>query len=140
MLRLVQKDHELCCPNCGCVVGTNQESNDLPIEKPLVTTSFNLMFLGSALEKNVKTRTWKSPHQVFEENIARLLYSITTKYGLPERFAIESFNELRRKKSKFRSENDAIKILIKILSKDENYQHNKQLRMIKARYEKVPGN
>ena len=101
--------------------------------KKFLAISFVLITIASFL-------VFFNPQQVFEENIARLLYSITAKYSLPERFAIEAYEELKRKKSKFRSENDAIKVLIKILSKDENYIHNKQLRMIKARYEKVPGN
>lgn len=139
MLKPIQREHESCCPNCGCVLDIPQESNDY-IEKPPLKTSFNLLMLGSAMEKNIKSMSWKSSQQSYEENILRILYSITTKYGLPERFVIESHHELKRKKSGFRSENDAIKILIKILSKDENYIHNKQLRLIKARYEKVPGN
>ena len=135
MLQPIQKDHELVCPGCGCVLQNTIESNNIPENEIIPTMSLNIHLLGSALEKNVKYAYPRTSQQSREEQVLRQLEHITKKYDLPSRFALETFNQLKRKNRGFWSETEPIKQLIKILSKDENYFHIKKLQKIKARYE-----
>lgn len=118
------------CKNCGCVLGDAEEHVDPLPEK---TISVNLMLLGSAMAGRQK-----SPQQCFEENTLRFLELFVKKYGLPVSFATETFTQMKKKKRGFQSENNnvAIKTLIGILSKDDNYLFIHKLRMIKSDYEK----
>lgn len=134
MFHPVQKDHELCCSNCGCVIGTIQE----PIQEiQKQTVSVDLLLLGSALNNNVKHSYGRTRQQLREETTLKLLESLCDKFGLPEIFAIETFQVMKRNKRGFQSEYEYVKQLIKILSKDENYLHIHKLRMLKAWYEKT---
>lgn len=137
MLQPIQKEHEVVCPGCGCVLGEVHEPQ-VQIETT-IKPSVDMMLLGSALESNVKISQWRTPQQVYEEKVLRFLVYFTKKYSLPEAFAIQTFNELKRKKKGFRSENYNIPIkqLIQILSKDDNYIYIKTLRAIKAKYESI---
>lgn len=135
MLRPIQAEHESCCPNCGCVLGQIEESNEMT-NKSSIPISTNMFLLGSALE-NTKKYIIKTPQVVFEENVLRNITNLVQKFGLPDRFVIETFNELKRKKRGLRSENAYIKQLLQILAKDENYIHIHKYRAIKTRYESI---
>lgn len=134
MLQPVQKDHELCCPSCGCVLAQIDEEIHEKAEKYTIPTSLNILILGEALSSKGKIR---NPQEVYENNVRQNLINLTQKFGLPERFVIETLNELKRKKRGFRSEYAYINELLKILSKDENYIHIHKMRAIKARYESI---
>lgn len=136
MLHPIQKDHESCCPNCGCVLGTVEEYDDEVIKSPIVKqSSINILLLGTAVN-NIKSNYRKSPQEVYEQNIIRNLDSIVKKFDLPQRFVLETFKEMKRKNRGFRSEYEYVKQLIKILSRDENYEQIHKLKKIKAWYEK----
>ena len=135
MFTPVQRDHESCCPNCGCVLANVEEVQEAIPSKPII--SANLYLLGSAMDKNVKHSLRRTSHQLYEERALRQLESIVRHYKLPEIFIIESLNLLKKKNWGIRSEKEPIKALIKILSKDDNYMHINKLRMIKARYEDI---
>lgn len=134
-LQPIQKDHELCCPSCGCVLDTILEPHsELPNTK---YSSLNMALLGSALDKNVKFAYPRTRQQAKEEEVLRKLINITKQYSLPEVLAHDTYKELKRKNRGFWSEKEPIKQLIKILSKDDNYIYIHKLRLIKARYEKT---
>lgn len=133
MLHPIQSEHELICPGCGAVVQNIEESHHQSQNNHQL--SINLTLLGSALSKNANYRITSKPSQFYEERVLRKLIDLTKYYDLPERFAQETFNELKRKNRGFRSEKEPIKQLIRILSKDENYIHFKKLNKLKADYE-----
>jgi hypothetical protein len=135
MLQPIQKDHEIMCPSCGCVLRDVSDSQEM--QKPTPTHSIDVFFLGSALEKSVQYAFLKNPQQVYEERVLRQLIDITKEFALPERLANETFKELKRKRRGFRSESLPIKQLLRILSKDENYLHIHKMRAIKAKYESI---
>jgi hypothetical protein len=137
MLTPIQKEHEICCPSCGCVLA---EINDYQekSEKPLIPPSLNMLFLGSAMV-NTEYAFNKTAQQVHEERTLRQLNHIIKEFALPDRFVIETFTELKRKKSGFQSEKKPIKQLLQILSKDENYYHIHKMRAIKERYKTILG-
>ena len=135
MFRAIQKEHESCCPNCGCVlarVEINEQIENIPI-----TSSVDMMLLGSALDKNVKYRYNRTRSDLYEERVLTHLQNICKKYNLPERLAIETFQIMQKKNRGFRSEYEYVKQLIKILEKDENYLHIHKMRAIKASYAKI---
>lgn len=137
MLQPIQIGHELICPcGCGVVVGTIEESNT-ETHTQVTKYSADVFLLGSALQKNVRSGYNRTPQQAREEAVFKRLTSIAKNYGLPQSIAIETFSELKRKNRGFWSETEPIKQLIKILSKDDNYQFIHKLREIKAWYEKV---
>ena len=131
MLQPIQKDHEYICPNCACVLGVIDE---FPIhqEKLTVTKSLDMLLLGSAMEKNVKFAFGRDKQQGREETVLRNLLLLVKQYELPERLALETFSHLKKKNRGFWSEQEPVKQLIHILSKDENYIHIKKLRLLKA--------
>lgn len=132
-LHPIQKDHESCCPNCGCVLANVQDNNDV-IEKPVIAYSADIFLLGSALNNKTKNQ-FRNPQQYYEEKVLKQLTGITKFYQLPESLAIDAFREMKRKNRGFRSETEPIKQLIKIMERDDNYGFIKKLRLIKARYE-----
>ena len=134
MLQPIQKDHELVCHGCGCVLANMNDNQNYKETEPQVSYSLNIHMLGTALEKNVKYAYSRSSQQSREEYVLRQLEHITKKYDLPSRFVIETFNQMKKKHSGFYSEIEPVKQLMKILSKDENYFHIKKLRMIKDEY------
>lgn len=136
MFQPIQKDHESCCPNCGCVLAEITEAPEIEYTPAQSKRTVDLMLLGSAAQ-NIKLSIRKTSQQVFEEKTLRLLTNITKQYGLPENLAIDTFHQLKRNKRGFRSETEPIKQLIKILSKDDNYLFIKQKNLIKARYENI---
>jgi len=133
--KVIQKDHELVCSGCGCVLGEVEEQPQF--ERSTIPMSLNILLLGGALSHNVKSGYARSSRQADEERILRKLYSIVKHYSLPERFATETFSELKRKNRGFRSETEYLKQLIKILSKDDNYPYQNKMRLIKQRYESI---
>ena len=133
MSNTIQKDHEICCKNCGCVLATIEDYSHSFSDDFVIPRSIDMALLGSAINKT----KFRDPKLVYEERALFRLSDLVRKFDLPERFAIETINEMKRKKSGFRSENEPIKILIKILSKDDNFIFIKKLRAIKARYEKT---
>lgn len=137
MLQPIQKDHESCCPNCGCVLSTINELPNESQDKPIIPYSVDILLLGSALDKNVKKSYNRTPKDYYEENALKHLENICIKFNLPSKFAIETYQEMKRKNRGFRSENEPVKQLLKILSKDENYIHIKKYKAIKARYESI---
>ena len=136
MLQPIQKDHELICPGCGVVLGNIQENYNVinTNQKPI---NVNTFLLGSALEKNIKMSYQRTRQQFHEEKVLIHLVNITKEFSLPETFAIETFNELKRKNRGFHSKTEPIKQLIKILSKDDNYLYFRKLKMLKDRYESI---
>ena len=133
MLKPIQKEHELICPcGCGVVIGTVDEIHE-QTNRLTLNPSLDIALLGSALE-NHKYRFEKSPTQFYEEQALRKLYDIVREFGIPESFAFDAFNELKRKNRGFRSETAPIKQLIKILSKDDNYIYFKKLQSIKIKF------
>lgn len=136
MLVPIEKDHELICPGCGCVL-KNIEEPAYEEEKSPVPPSLNIYLLGTAVDKNVKHRFQRSREQLYEERVLRQLLDITKEYALPDRFAYAAFHDLKRKRSGFRSEKEPIKQLISILSKDDNYIYFPKMRAIKAKFTSV---
>lgn len=137
MLQPIHIEHEICCPSCGCVLGTANESTES--ERSLVKPNVNIHLLGSALETNVKLSLQRTPQVVFEERTLKLLSNITKQFGLPESFALETFNELKRKKRGFQSETFPIKQLLQILSKDDNYGFFYKTKKLKEYYKNIGG-
>ena len=134
MLNTIQRDHEIICRNCGCVV---DEQHEIIQEKALTPVSINIHLLGSTLEKNKKYAFTQTPYEFYQERVLRKLIDITKEFALPESFALDVFNDLKRQKRGFRSETQPIKQLIKLLSKDDNYIHINKMRAIKAKYESI---
>ena len=133
MSGVVHRDNDICCKNCGSVLA----HHDLPLESESKTAmSADLYILGSAMQKNVSLKLQKSAEQYHEENAMRNIADICKRYGLPEVFAIEVFQHLK-KKNHLQSKKEPIKQLIKILSKDDNYLHIHKLRAIKKDYESI---
>lgn len=140
MLQPIQKEHELICPcGCGVVVGYADENHN-GIEKPNIPLSINVQLLGSALNKSKKYAFTSKPLEFYEERVLRQLVDITKEFELPEILALDTFNELKRKKRGFRSELQPMKQLIQILSKDDYYMYIHKLRLLKARYEQLASN
>lgn len=133
--KIIQKEHDLVCSGCGCVLGTVDEDLSQRPEEMNVK-SIDVQLLGSALSKNWKYSIQSTRQQLYEDNVLRNLQSVCKKYALPERLANEAFNILKKKNRGFRSEKEPIKQLLKILGKDENYLYIHKYRAIKARYEK----
>lgn len=133
MLQPINKDNELICPNCACVLGLLNEYPES--EKSTINPSLNMFLLGSAIQNNTKYYFRKTPQMVYEERALRKLVDITKEFALPDRLAYETFNQLKRKKRGFRSETEPIKQLILLLSRDENYIHIHKMRAIKSKYE-----
>lgn len=136
----IQSGNEVICP-CGCGVVV-LVVDELPIQKtfPSNHSSINMLLLGSAIEKNVKYSQRRTRDQLYEEQILRRISDIVNEFSLPERFIIETFNNMKKNKRGFRSETEYMKQLIKILSKDDNYPFIKKLRKIKERYENIRHN
>lgn len=127
----IQQEHELLCPNCGCVLAENVYEQNVQTEKPVIPYStINFHFLGSALDG-----TKRDPKQVHQERTARLLEQVCKKYGLPDKFVLETFNVLKKKNRGFYSQREPIKQLLKILEKDDNYEFIYKYRALKKRYE-----
>jgi len=139
MLQPIQKEHELVCPGCGCVLKNIEESTYDEQQKSTIPPSLNVFLLGSALEKNVKYHFQRSREQIYEERVLRGLLDVTKEFALPDRFAYATFNQLKRKRFGFRSKREPLKQLLLILSKDENYIYFPKMRAIKVRYESLPG-
>jgi len=137
MLQPVLKEHELICPGCGCVLKNVEEPTYEGQQKSTIPSSLNVFLLGSALEKNVKYHFQRSREQIYEERVLRGLLDVTKEFALPDRFAYATFNQLKRKKSGFRSKHEPIKELLLILSKDENYIYFPKMRAIKSKYENI---
>lgn len=136
MLQPIQKDHELICPcGCGAVVGIINEpqQSDTTSKTP---DSPEVFLLGTVLQNNLN-RAFNTPQKHYEERLLKNLILLIKEVGLPDRFAIETFNELKRRKRGFRSETEPIKQLIKILSKDDNYLYVNKLKLIKSKYETI---
>lgn len=131
----IQKEHEILCGNCGCVLGQVEEIPEITI-KPTITQSINVQILGSALTSFAK-KQYRDPQQVREDNVRQQLLNIIKHYNLPERLAIETFNQLKKNKRGFQSQKEPIKQLLKIMAKDENYIHIHKMRAIKSRYENL---
>ena len=136
LLGVVQKEHELICKSCGCVLG------EVPIqeeasEKSFTLPSVNVVLLGSALEKNVKYRQARTREQFHEERVLQNLINVTKQYSLPEIFAYETFNKLKKNKRGFRSKTEPLNQLLKILSIDDNYIYIHKMRAIKARKDEI---
>lgn len=130
----IQREHELICPcGCGCVVLVLEETPIQEVPKNPVT-SLNNLLLGSALSHNVKYAKPRAERQREEEKVLRRLVDITTEFGIPERIAFETFNQMKRKNRGFKSQKEHIKELIKILSKDDNYLQFYKLKKIKEKY------
>ena len=123
----IQKEHELICQNCGCVLGQVHE----PIEQKESKMSVNVMLLGSAMHKD-KRYFSSGRQQLYEENVLRRLLDIAQKYSLPEALALETFQALKRRNRGFSSEKEPIKQLIKILSRDENYIHFYKMKALQS--------
>lgn len=130
----IQKEHELLCPGCGCVLNEGLEVND-PNEQKTIINSPDIFMLGSALQNNVKFSLQRTPKQIYEEKALKFIFSITKKYSLPDSIAFDTFFQLKRNNRGIRSEKEPIKQLLKILSKDDNYRYFKTMKLIKARYE-----
>src|SRR5690349_10901273 len=106
MLQPIQVGHELICPcGCACVVGT---VDDLHEERKQIL-SVDLMVLGSTLQNNIKDGFTKSSKQVYEERVLKQLSQITKEFGLPESLAVDTFNQLKKKRRGFQSESRPIK-------------------------------
>lgn len=135
MLEPIQKDHELLCPGCGCVLRNIDESHNEKYEKSPIPPSVEVYLLGSALESNVKYSFRRTPQQGYEERVLRQLLNITKNYAIPDSIAYSTFNEMKKKNRGFRSETEPVKQLLRVLSKDENYIYIHKMRAIKARYE-----
>jgi|SRR6185312_6989091 len=131
---VIQKEHELVCSGCGCVLGTVNEDIQERSEE-INVKSINVQLLGSALNKNWKYSIQSTRQQLYEDNVLKSLQGVCNKYAIPERFAQETFNILKKKNRGFRSEKEPIKQLLKILAKDENYLYIHKYRALKARYE-----
>ena len=127
----IQRDHELVCQNCGCVVGEVHEYEN-SYETKQISISPNLLALGSALERNVKYNYPRSSQQAREEITYTKLIGIVKKYGIPDFLAYETFKELKKKNRGFWSETEPIKQLIKILSKDDYYPLMNKKNKLKA--------
>ncbi len=134
MLQPIQRDNELVCPGCGAVVGLVSDYQESS-QKSLIDQSLNIHLLGSALEKNVRHSLQRTREQLYEERVLRNLINITKDFVLPEMFAYDTFNAMKKKNRGFYSEIEPIKQLIKILSKDDNYMYIHKLRAIKKKYE-----
>ena len=132
MLQPIQKDHELVCQNCGCVLGeiSDSQQND----NSIIPLSVDMLLLGSAFDKNVKCSFPRTRQQSQEEQVLKLLISITKSYALPESLAVDTYTVLKKKNRGFWSQTEPIKQLIKILSKDDNYYYIHKLRAIKEKY------
>lgn len=124
---IIHKDSDICCRNCGSVLA-HEDSEIISDSKPM---SAELYILGSALQKNVSLKLQKSAQQYHEENAFRFISDLVKKYDLPNVFATDVFLHLKRK-NHLQSEKEAIKQLLKILSKDENYIQIHKYRKLKA--------
>lgn len=138
MLTPIQNEYESCCPNCGCVL-KQAESYEQDERHVIIPSTVNMMILGSVFENKGKYAFRKQPQQIYEERVLRFLVDLTKEFGLPESLAITTFNELKRKKRGFQSENYKIPIkqLLQILSKDDYYHFFMIAKKIKAKYESI---
>ena len=134
MLHPIQKDHELICRNCGCVLG---EVSEQVVEKSLIPPNHNIALLGSAMDNTTKNTFRRTSKAVYDEKLLRNISNLVEKYDLPNRLVDETFKSIKKRNWGVRSETEYIKVLIRILSKDENYIHIKKLQLIKARYEEI---
>ena len=132
MFSPIQKEHESCCPNCGCVLKEFKESMELN-EKPTMPPSINNYLLGSAFKYNLK----RDPKQVYEERTLKLISNLIKEFDLPESFIFDVFNIMKKRNSGFRSDIEPIKQLIRLLSKDDNYIYIHKLKAIKIKYENL---
>lgn len=137
MAHLIQKEHEIICSGCGCVLKEVEDTLPEMIQKSPNPPSVDIFLLGTAIERNIKLDSRRDPKQLFEERTLRKLVDITKEFSLPDSLAYDTLNELKRKRSGFRSEIEPIKQLIKILSKDDNYLYYKKMKAIKVRYEEL---
>lgn len=136
MLQPIQKDHELICPGCGCVLQEIQDPNHYLSEKQVIEPSLDIFLLGTILAKNVKFSQLKTKQQMNEERTLLNLETIVKEFGLPTSFIYDTFNQLKRNKRGFSSQKEPIKQLIKILEKDDNYIWINKLKAIKSKFEK----
>jgi len=135
MLKPIHKEHEICCPSCGCVLGSSADSQEN--EKPQIPVSYEMHLLGSAFDKTTKSSSSKERLLRKEEEVLKQLVFITKSYALPEIFAIETFKILKKKNRGFWSEKEPIKQLINILSKDDNYPYIHKKRAIQEKYKEI---
>ena len=124
----IQKDNELICRNCGCVLSENEESH---ID---VQTSYE--FLGSLLKTNSSIPYHKSPQQYYEEKAWMNLLTMKEKYGLPENVIQEVFR-LLKKKNHLRSQKQPIKSILHLLDKDDYYLLWNKAKQIRKDYEEI---
>lgn len=135
MLQPIHKDHEVICPSCGCVLDESVES-PITINKDLSNT-FNKYVLGSAISTNKNYLFNKDKEQIFYEKGMTRMLNIIREFSLPEAFAIDVMNKVKKNRRGLYSEREQIKQLIKILSHDDNYIFIHKMRAIKAKYEKI---
>ena len=135
MLNPIYKDHEIICPcGCGCVLSEVAEQPTNTNHE--LSNTFNKYVLGSAIVNN-KNYHWKDKEQVFYEKGMTRMLDLVREFSLPEAFAIDVMNKIRKNRRGLYSEREQFKQLIKILSKDDNYLYIHKMRAIKAKYEKI---
>lgn len=133
MLQPVQKDHELVCPGCGCVLDTISDTQSK--QSPLTTA--NQFLLGSAVQSNIK---WHFDRDKYQRTYERALYRLTgicQEFNLPERVAIEAMNRIRKKEKGLFSFREQVKQLLHVLNIAEIY--GAKIKQIKEKYETVSG-
>ena len=135
MQQPIQVDHELVCPGCGAVLQNVHET--LPLEQK--TISFNIQLLGSAIKRDVRYHSDEDRLIIAKENVLRFLIDLVHRYGVPEIFATETYRFLLKKNRGWFSKGNgvAVKQLLKILEKDDNYLYWKKAEMIKKDYEEI---
>jgi len=138
MIHPIQKEHELICPGCGCVL---QNINEVSVNdtKQTIPPSLNVYLLGSAITTNRNYFFNKDKPQIYYERALKRLLDITKEYALPDRMAYATMNIVKKNKRGLYSFNHQIKQLLMILAKDENYIYFPKMRAIKAKYETVTG-
>ena len=135
MQRPIQAEGELICPcGCGVVLKTITEQTEEP-----KSHSFDIQILGTALKTDIPYHFNVDREIMRKENVLNYLKSIVKEFGIPEEFALETYNFLVKKNRGFYSENYKIPIkqLIKLLEKDDNYMYIHKLRAIKKKYENL---
>lgn len=134
MLQPIHKDHESCCPNCGCVLANIDEVTEY-VEKSTIQPSADIFILGTHLA-NSKIK-FKDPQQVYEDRVLKELLLTVKRFDIPERLAIETFQILKKKRRGFQSKTQPAKHLLQLLAKDDNYHLFYKAMKLKAWYESI---
>jgi len=134
MASVIQKEHELICGGCGCVLNGLPYQENYVESTSKINVSVSMALLGSALDKNIKNHQVRNSSQYYEEQSLRYIENMIKVYNLPEILAFDVFRIIK-KKNHFRSRKEPMKELIRILEKDDYYLLRNKLKLIKADYE-----